>query len=70
MAELENHTQQKLKSCFAYSTQIVEACQDSVHTCTSKEVTNYCVLKVVPSRRMKTTQPLPVAILDAVDAKQ
>ena len=56
-------------TCFAYSTQIVEACQDSVHICTSKEVANYCALKVVPSRRMKTTQPLPVAILNAVDAK-
>ncbi len=70
MAELENHTQQQLKSCFAYSTQIVETCQDSVHICTSKEVTNYCALKVVPSRRMKTTQPLPVAILNAIDSKQ
>ncbi|XP_064385508.1 tripartite motif-containing protein 2-like [Halichondria panicea] len=57
-------------TCFAYSTQIVEACQDSVHICTSKEVTNYCALKVVPSRRMKTTQPLPVAILNAIDSKQ
>ena len=38
-------------------------------SCTSKEVANYCALKVLPSRRMKTTQPLPVAILNAVDAK-
>ncbi len=53
--------------CFTYSTQIVKVFQESAHICTSKEVSKYCVLKMVPSRRMKTTQSLPVAILNAVE---